>query len=280
MIIVTTDGSERSRHAIPHAAAFAQALGMQLGLLQIIDPEEIKPGPLSWPRRLKAAIAQQEGLLSAIAAEESVEAQPLVGALHKGESTADAILRCADEQGGQMIVMDSRGHSTLRHTLLGSVTMGVLAGSEIPLMVTGPEIVPPRAADGYRIVATSDGSKASEDIFAALLPFLSRVQVDLLTVYVPRLGDAGDQAEMAACHDKLTDLQRQLPQLSQCQTIVKRAVDLELPEAIVIETARELGANALAMSTHGHSAQRHFLLGSFAAACIARSPVPVFLARQ
>lgn len=225
-------------------------------------------------------MAQQEGLLRAIASEERVFAQPRVGVLFKGESTADAILRCAEEQGGQMIVMDSRGHSTLRHALLGSVTMGVLAGSDIPVMVTGPEVAPPRAADGYRIVAASDGSKASEDILLALGPFLARVLVNLLAVYVPRLGDAGERREVEACYDKLTDLQRQIPQPSRGQTIVRRAADLERPETVVIETVRELGVNALAMSTHGHSAQHHFLLGSFAAACLARAPVPVILARR
>ena len=106
------------------------------------------------------------------------------------------------------------------------------------------------------------------------------MRVNLLTVYVPRLGDAGEKAEVVACYDRLTDLQRQIPQVSHCQTIVRRAVDFERPEAIVIEMARDVGANALAMSTHGHAARRHVLVCSFAAACLGRSPLPVVLARQ
>lgn len=279
MIIVTTDGSERSRHAIPHAAAFARAVGSALRLLRVIDPEETESGALSWPKRLKAAIARMEDALSAVTVDEGVEAEPAVGVLYKGESTAQAILRCADEAGAEMIVMDSRGHGAVRHALLGSVAMGVLGGSDIPVMVTGPAIAAPPAVDGYRVLVTSDGSKASESVLTALAPFLSRLQVDLINVYLPRLGDAGEQAEMAAAYKQLANLQGRLPRSAHCHTIVRCALDLERPERIVIDTAREIGANALAMSTRGHGASRHVLLGSFAAACLGQSHVPIILAR-
>jgi nucleotide-binding universal stress UspA family protein len=50
-------------------------------------------------------------------------------------------------------------------------------------------------------------------------------------------------------------------------------------DTTIIETAQELGAHAIAMSTHGHSAGRHVVMGSVAMLLLGRSPLPLLLAR-
>lgn len=280
MIVATTDGSARSRSAIPHAAAFARAIGEKLILLTIVDATVVESAEHSWPDSVMKMLTETQQELRAEVAAMGIDAEPAVSPRHGGESTADAILRCAAEVGGRMIAMDTRGHGAIRHALLGSVAMNVIAGASIPVMVTGPDVSPPGDDTTYRVLATSDGSKTSERVLTALKPFLPAVHIALLTIYVPRLGDAGEEQEMASCESRLADLSRRLLDGRESGMFVKCLPSFERPETIVIGTASELGANALAMSTQGHNVQHHVLLGSFAAACLGMSPLPVILARR
>ena len=54
--------------------------------------------------------------------------------LLKGSSPADLLLKCAQDEGCDLIVMGSRGLGVLRG-MLGSVSYGVLRSAEIPVLV-------------------------------------------------------------------------------------------------------------------------------------------------
>jgi nucleotide-binding universal stress UspA family protein len=50
-------------------------------------------------------------------------------------------------------------------------------------------------------------------------------------------------------------------------------------DTAILEKARDLDADAIAMSTHGQGARKHAIMGSTAMATLGRSPVPVIVAR-
>jgi nucleotide-binding universal stress UspA family protein len=52
-----------------------------------------------------------------------------------------------------------------------------------------------------------------------------------------------------------------------------------LPAAEIIEAAREVGADLIAMTTHGRSGLRRLMFGSVAEAVLRHSSIPVFLLR-
>ena len=58
--------------------------------------------------------------------------------LLKGSSPADLLLKCAHDEGCDLIVMGSRGLGVLRG-MLGSVSYGVLRSSEVPVLVAKKE---------------------------------------------------------------------------------------------------------------------------------------------
>lgn len=265
-IIATTDGSAHSKRIVGHAAALAKALNGELVLLSIVD-----------------ANASRDEMASELAAtlrHANLEATPLVEALRQDEDVPDAILRIAAEQDASMLAMDSRGHGAIRQALVGSVAMDLLSRTSLPVMLSGENTETPSTTGPYRIVVTSDGSHDSTHIFRALAPLLptSGVALTLLRVYEPRQGD--DEArEMAAAEAQLTQLKTVLPSQVPAEIFVRKIIPGGGVDIAIIEKAREIDANAIALSTHGVSAARHLLMGSTASLLLGRSPVPIILAR-
>ena len=279
-VLVTTDGSERSLRALPHAAALARATGSQLTLLRILDPRldlGDQPG-LHVEDAVKTATAEWQSALEATVAKAGTDGNVLVFRAARGEDTWETIVRAADELGAALIAMDSRGVGAFRHALFGSVALDVVGHTELPVMVTGPNIQPPAPRDGYRILVTSDGSPASLAVVRALGPLLETGSVDvtLLRLCWP----AGPDHSAADCSAQLKELRRGLPDLGRVNEEVRELMLIDGAAPAIISVAEELGASALAVATHGHSAAYHLFGGSTALGIVSQSPIPVILCRS
>ena len=159
--------------------------------------------------------------------------------------------------------------------------MAVLGKTSLPLMLTGGNSTRPAERAGYHVVATSDGSPASAAILPAIAPLVAgtSAKVTLLRVCEPRSGRPSPEAEIETARSQLESLRPRLPQGLPVD-VCCRACDYgdEVADAIVL-AALELGADAIAMATHGQSALRHLLAGSAALNVLERSPLPVILSR-
>jgi nucleotide-binding universal stress UspA family protein len=282
-ILVATDGSLRSFSVLPHAESFAAATGSELVLLRVLDPDrdvERRRGVAA--HRLTAAVANHwKEEMDAALDSFGVSAQTVVDVMRKKERVHDAILRVADETGARMIALTSRGSGALRHALLGSVAMGVVGCSGLPVFTAGPNLGGVARRRRYRILATTDGSTTSRRVLQAVAPFLSgpNITVALMRVYMATVADRGDRIEMAECRDDVEALKQTLAPGVVSKVIVSRLAALHTIHGEIVSRAISLKANAIAMSTHGHSAQHHLLAGSTALGVLARAPVPVIFAR-
>lgn len=282
-IVVTTDGSLRSFSVLPHAEAFARATGSEILLLRVLDPShdvERRRGVAA--HRLAESVASQwKDELAAVLESFGVPARPTVSVMRKGERTHDAIMRAAGEAEAQMIALASKGSDAVRRALFGSVAMGVVGCSMLPVMIAGPEARRPPKTRTYRILGTSDGSDTSLRALQAIQPFLSAAEVNvaLLRVYAATVGDRGDRTEMRARREHIEQLKREFPAEPKVRGIVTRLPALHSLEGEIVKVAERLRVSAIAMSTHGHSARHHLLAGSTALGVLARSQVPVILAR-
>jgi nucleotide-binding universal stress UspA family protein len=268
-VVVTTDGSAHSHRILPHAALLAEALQAPLILLQVLDLPE--------PDGARAT-AEAAATLSRLGIEGEVMVEP-PGA---DEKTAEAILRVVSRYEAAVLAMDSRGHGSLRHALHGSVALDVLRSVNLPLLVSGPTLdLAASQAAPYRIVATSDGSGASKAVLNALSTFATteRFHVTLLRVHEQEPAGRGDEAAIQACREELGAARGLLPASLAVETLVRQIPRGAGVDTAVIETAKEIGAHALAMSTHGYSARRHVVMGSVAMTLLGRSPLPLLLAR-
>lgn len=284
-ILVCSDGSARSLRVLRHAGAFADATSSQLILMRVVDPRLVAAGAA----RVSHEVAVKS-LRSSVRAELTKD---LRAARFKGrtcatirggrERVADAVAREARELDAGMIAMESRSSGALRRVVRGSIGNSVLARTNLPIFFTAAKTEErmQRQAGRYTIVATTDGSARSDDVLRALAPWLKKrsIRMVLMRLYVPTLGDAGSASEMRRCH---RDLERQIARTGLPSSVtgaVEPIRELEKVPAGITRVANELGADAIAMSTQGHTAARYVLLGSVAAAVLGRSRLPVLMAR-
>ncbi len=281
-IVATTDGSLRSLAVLPHAAAFANASRSELVLLRVLDPQRDVPRSKGVPayKRVKPIVSVWTDELRATLDVFSIAGEPIVDVMRRGERVHDAIARVADKMGARMIALSSRGAGAIRHALIGSVAARLIGSSGLPVLTAGPLVGQTRKARQYKILATTDGSTASRDVLDAIGPYMERssMKLFLLRVYVPTLGDRGERAEMADCRKRIRKLQEEFaPHVT--RSMVSHLEGLDRLDDAILQAAEKVTAHAIAMSTYGHSAGRHLLVGSTALGVLSRSRSPLILAR-
>lgn len=142
-ILIATDGSELAGKGVRHGLALAEKLGAKVTVLSVVEP--------LMPEAIQAAISggiqdpvvrydQQidDSMKRRYAAIEQEAAQYgiTVDMLHEiDESPAEAIVRVAEANACDLIVMASHGRRGIRKALLGSQTAEVLVNTNIPVLV-------------------------------------------------------------------------------------------------------------------------------------------------
>ena len=141
-VLIPTDGSALSAHAVAQGVAVAKATGARVTGLFVAPA----PTPLIfeglWPvgyvqpeehaAMSAAAAARYLGAIEKAAQQAGV---PFEGVSVTGEFPADAILETAAKRKCDLIVMASHGRRGMAQALLGSETQKVLAHAKLPVLV-------------------------------------------------------------------------------------------------------------------------------------------------
>jgi nucleotide-binding universal stress UspA family protein len=283
-ILATSDGSGAAATVLPHVARLAAAMAARITLVRVLDPstdlgDELVLHVDEAIERVRARWLEE---LADTLTEAAMSGDPAVVIAGKGEQAAEAIVRTAGERGAGLIAMHARGTGALRHALLGSVAMSVLGAAPVPLFLTGTESEPPRRVGQYQLVVTTDGSPASVGVLPAIRPLLEalRPRVTLLRVCELRSGRASPEEQAQSCRRQLEGLRPAFPAGITVDPILQHALPGQRVDEAILEAAREAGADAIALSTHGHSALRHLVAGSVALDLVRHSPIPLVLTRH
>jgi nucleotide-binding universal stress UspA family protein len=131
-ILVATDGSKYSAVAVDKAVAFAKSYGGGLVVVSIVDvPTEFYAEA---PKAVEDMIRKAKEYTAAV--KKQAEAAGVKAETFIGEAEADeAIIKLAEEQGVNMIVVGSHGRTGLRRLLMGSVTEKVIGNAPCPVLV-------------------------------------------------------------------------------------------------------------------------------------------------
>jgi nucleotide-binding universal stress UspA family protein len=287
-IVVPLDGSPLAERALPYAAALAGATGAQVILLRAAQPRP-DPGadaPPAWaPEEDSAYLADARTRLRARGA------ALVEGAVSSGEAAAairdEARLRRAD-----LVVLATHGRSGLGRALSGGVADDVLRRAEVPVLLV-PPAAPPAwparlPAEPRRVVVPLDGSPFAE---AALPPARGLAaalgaELHLLRAVPPAgallprqvLAPAGGEAD-AARREAGADLEATAAPLRAGGLRVVCHPVVADPAAGLAGAAKGLGADAIAMATHGRAGLTRLVLGSVATAALRRATVPLLLVR-
>ncbi|MDO4997511.1 MAG: universal stress protein [Neisseria sp.] len=142
-LLIAVDGSDTSLHALQHACALAKSTGASLTLAHVANPAEymaLAPEYLQHASYEEAAVEGGKTVLGKAkekAAEFGVDALKthLLVASKGAREMAQELVRYADEQGVDLLVLGTHGRTGLMHLLMGSFAETVIRESHLPLLV-------------------------------------------------------------------------------------------------------------------------------------------------
>lgn len=129
-IVFPTDFSTSSDAALEHAAALARENGGRLLIVHVEEPPLAYGGGEMYygvPEPDHSAVEQMLAKVAPKTADVAHEHHLLIG------SPADEIVRFADNQNADLIVMGTHGRSGLRRMLMGSVAEAVVRRANCPV---------------------------------------------------------------------------------------------------------------------------------------------------
>lgn len=142
LILVPTDGTKQSNHAVKTAAALAKDLGATLLLFHASRTYQSLYYPdgagMAWPPEEQYETESSAGadkvLRSARAVVKKLGVKTTTAHSYS-DSPAEAIIAAAKKSKADLIVMASHGRKGLERLLLGSETQRVLARTKLPVLV-------------------------------------------------------------------------------------------------------------------------------------------------
>lgn len=142
-IVVPIDGSGWSERAIPHAMDIARSNNSEVVLLHVF-----KPPASEYVGEL--ALAGQDDQLMALRDEmkqhmtgirNNIRAEKITVRVQVIEGTGVASIICdyINDEGADLVVMSSHGHTGITRWLFGSIAQKVMQGVHIPVLIIRPE---------------------------------------------------------------------------------------------------------------------------------------------
>ncbi len=125
-VVVGTDGSQTAAIAVQSAAQMAAAFNAELLIVTAFQPQPVErvdeevPEDIAW-RITDSAVAEDHAVEAAQIALKQGLTSKQIHALSERGDPATALVRVAEERGGDVIVVGSRGMSSPSRFLLGSV---------------------------------------------------------------------------------------------------------------------------------------------------------------
>lgn len=139
-LLLPTDGSELSGHALEEGLALARTLGAKATILKVVEPFQnfnVSAELLAEVRENyeKSSRESAEKVLEAAAAKAREAGVQATTVLARGEHPHRQIIEAATSGGCDLIVMASHGRRGVSALLMGSVTQKVLTHSGTPVLV-------------------------------------------------------------------------------------------------------------------------------------------------
>jgi nucleotide-binding universal stress UspA family protein len=269
-ILIAVDSSEASKAAVEHVALRFWPKPTRTCVLSVVDPED-RPG---WLVRVSNEAA--EGIVkSAAELLQSREIDCATTIIHGHPRTS--IVEYAESWGADLIVVGSRGETGVGRFLLGSIAQAVVRRAHCSVEVARPDPSRTDPAGKMKILLATDGSLCSEAAARSVAsrPWPAGSEVKVLNAF--RSAVAGLEAwfntpeaiarlqeEDLSKGDAATLAAQKLLEASALTT--SRTVLMGDPKAIIIDDAKNWGADLIAVGSHGRRGVTRMLLGSVAEA--------------
>jgi nucleotide-binding universal stress UspA family protein len=293
-ILVPLDGSATAEAVLPYAEAFAAGFKTAVDLLSVIDiPAMAAHSAAERVHHLDAVIAAEEkqsaGYLERAA--KAFARFPTQCRVVRG-SPAETILEAASQDRNMLIAMATHGRSGAQRWLLGSVAEKVLRGTTNPLFLVraaAAKTAPQRIINS--IVVPLDGSPLAEQILPTVSWWARALDLEVTLIRAfefPASAYLGS-ADYLPDYDALREETRKAAAAylkQKAESLVAEGVrtvsilTMEGPAAEeIISYAQTAPRAVIAMSTHGRSGVRRWILGSVTEKVARHGDDPVLVVR-
>ncbi len=284
-LLVATDFSEVARHAYVAAASLARAYDAAIQLVH-----EAEALPYLFYESLKAPFeygdyhGQLEAKLDAEIGHPALkDSRVSAHLLTKGTNLVDF----ARDEGSDLIVMSTHGHSGLAHSLLGSFTERVARYSAAPVLTYRMKGEDSQVFEPRTVLVPFDFSENSKTVFPFVRLLGERYHGDVTFLHVhpevPVRGDWGDvQHRLRVSAETVSGMEEELRNLCQQEIPnLKVSVDSRFGDAYreIIKEARVISPDLIVMATHGWTGLKHLYFGSVAEKVLRTSPCSVLTVR-
>jgi nucleotide-binding universal stress UspA family protein len=295
-ILVPLDGSKFSESSLPLAMAIGRATGARLHLTQVHVPYEPEALLGSTPFQFEGVdieeydahrLEQDEAYISQLGNRIGGDGVDVEFSVFKGQRVADGLAGFADELGADLIVMASHGHTGASRVWLGSVADELVRHSHKPLLVSRPvDGVEAAVPTIRRILVPLDGSKLAEGALGSALDVAratgARITLAYVVTTITMLGPRSltpvrrkFRAEHESAEAYLEGVAARLR--AEGLDVDTRVVEGKTAAQTLSELADAIGADMIAMATHGYGGVRRTLLGSVADKLLRLSSLPVLI---
>jgi nucleotide-binding universal stress UspA family protein len=291
-ILVPLDFSPASMEALDDAVSLAKQFRAAIHLLHVHPPDEAASVPSAAHLLLQSAeaIERLNEELTGIHRKHAPTFCP-ENCYIRGGQPYQEIVRLAREIDADLIALSTRGHSGLKHLLLGSTAERVVRSAPCPVLVARKRKrrskASPKALAIRTILVPTDFSQCALEgaqyaaflartlgatlrLFHAIYPYTNYVFVDRVGVRLSGLVEAVNETarqEMDAL--KQMDFLGGLP--VQTETRPGHAVDE------ICAAASEPDVDLIVTSTHGRTGLKHTLIGSVAEHVVRYAKCPVIV---
>jgi nucleotide-binding universal stress UspA family protein len=305
-MLVPLDGSKLAEETFPYARELAGRLDLDLDFLYVNDPHMPQLLPMSqfYIEKIAESVKAQIQIIQANTVGKEA-ARPVQVKSHVATGyPADEILKYAEENKIDIILLATHGASGVRRWAMGSVAHQVLHASKIPVWLVRSGIPEQIVYDQWprrTILVPLDGSKLAESAVphAEAIAKQRGAQVTellLLSIYAPTIYPIKYYFQTdypPTIPLKYEDyVQQEIDQARElCRKYLKNMADRISAKGINVRTQAVMGEAAeeivkyahqnpfqlIVMASHGRSGIRHLAFGSVAERVLLEVNTPVFL---
>jgi nucleotide-binding universal stress UspA family protein len=297
-IMVPLDGSSFGDYALPAAVALARRTGAMLDLVHVHRPLGAQANYSADPgfehvtelyRDLDAVVSGAEHDRMRKVADElrRTHAVDVMTIVLYGDDIAATLFEHAAESSIDFVIMSSHGQGGTRPFGVGSVASRLVRDMEVPVLVMRPDSDAPNTPDvpAFRhVLVPLDGSPRSEDVipaarelaypFASDVTLLQVVQHGLWPINVIEVQQL-DVHRKERAHRYLSAVADRIRGLWADPGLAVAAHE-SVPDAI-LQAADGVGADLVAMATHGRAGLSRLVMGSVAAEVLRSTRLPLLL---
>jgi len=265
-VLVPLDGSEFSRHGVDLLKA-VQPEGAELTLLHVVSEPE--------------AVADAKQYLKGVADSCQGDASILVKV---SDDPADQILREVEQGKPDLVVLMTHGRGGLKRWVWGSVAEHVVRHCPVPLLLGTPRREGVEEPTARKILVPLDGGALADSALehaqelaasrGAEVVLFSAVWVEPTDNPLTYTRDL-DVSSAKAKEMLKTRVEGLANAGVKASSFIKRGEEA----GSILDAAAEAGADLIAMTTHGRTGVKRWLLGSVAERVLRASPLPVLLVR-